>query len=126
LKTRSRLPGLGASNRLSQPRPPLCRPCRLSSPRCPSRNGRGRGGQQRQPTAQTPELGALSPIADNVTPDYAAILDCGNLKDVEALKELVRKSVAPALRYVNTKILVERLCAVHLLTYFTNGEYKLN
>jgi hypothetical protein len=28
----------------------LSPPCRLSSPRCPSRNGRGRGGQQRQPT----------------------------------------------------------------------------
>ena len=39
--------------------------------------------------------------------DNAAILDGGNLNDVEVLKELVRKSVVPALHYVNTKIFGE-------------------
>jgi hypothetical protein len=46
------------------------------------------------PTAQTPELDALLSIADYATANYADILDRGNLKDVEVLKELVRKSVA--------------------------------
>ena len=59
------------------------------------------------PTAKTPELDVLSPIADHATADYAAILDGGNLNDVEVLKELVRKSVVPALHYANTKIFGE-------------------
>jgi hypothetical protein len=42
------------------------------------------------------EIGALSPIADYATADYAAILDRGNLKGDEVLKELTRKSVVPA------------------------------
>jgi hypothetical protein len=53
------------------------------------------------------ELDALSPIADYTTADYAAVLDRGNLKDVDVLKELVRKSVVPARQYVNTKIFGE-------------------
>ena len=54
--------------------------------------------------ARTTELGVLSPIADHATADYAAILDRGNLNDVKVLKELVRKSVVPALHYTNTNI----------------------
>ena len=54
--------------------------------------------------AKTTELDVLSPIADHATAGYAAILDRGNFNDAEVLKELVRKSVVPALHYVNTKI----------------------
>jgi hypothetical protein len=53
------------------------------------------------------EFDALSPIADYAIADYAAILDRGNLKDAEVLKELVRKSVVPARYYANTKIFGE-------------------
>jgi hypothetical protein len=53
------------------------------------------------------EAGALLPIADYATADYAAIRDRGNLKDAKALKELVRKSVIPARHYANTKIFGE-------------------
>jgi hypothetical protein len=56
------------------------------------------------PTAQTPELDALSPIADYATADYAAILDRDNLKGAVVLKELVRKSVVPAQHNVRTEI----------------------
>jgi hypothetical protein len=42
------------------------------------------------------ELGALSPIADYDFADNTAILDRGNLKDEEVLKELVRKNALPA------------------------------
>ena len=41
----------------------------------------------------------------SATADYAPILDHGNLKDAEVLKELVRKSVVPALRHVTPKSL---------------------
>ena len=49
----------------------------------------------------------MLPITDYDTADYAAILDRGNLKDVEVLKELVCKSVVPARHYANTKIFGE-------------------
>jgi hypothetical protein len=62
---------------------------------------------RRRPRRKWLELDALSPIADNADSDYTAILDCGNLKDVEVLNELVRKSVVPARHYVNTKIFGE-------------------
>jgi hypothetical protein len=47
-------PGLWPNSQLSQPQPPLCRPRRLLSPRCPSRNGRSRGGKQQLPTPTRP------------------------------------------------------------------------
>jgi hypothetical protein len=53
------------------------------------------------------KVGALSPIADYATADYAAIRDRGNLKDAEVLKELARKSVVTARHYANTKIFGE-------------------
>jgi len=57
--------------------------------------------------AKTTELDVLPPIADHATAGYAAILDRGNLNDAEVLKELVRKSVVPALHYVNTEVFLE-------------------
>jgi len=56
------------------------------------------------PMAKTTELDVLSPIADHATAGYAAILDRGNLSDAEVFKELVRKSVVPALHYANTEV----------------------
>jgi hypothetical protein len=61
------------------------------------------------PATQVVKSRALSPIADYATADYAAVMDGGNLKDVEVLKELVHKSVVPARHYVNTKIFGECL-----------------
>jgi hypothetical protein len=52
------------------------------------------------PTAETPEVGALLTIATAPRLTTPPIMDRGNLKDAEVLRELVRKSVVPALHHV--------------------------
>jgi hypothetical protein len=59
------------------------------------------------PATQVVGIDALSLISDYATADYAAILDRGNLKDVEVFKGLVRKSAVPARHYANTKMFCE-------------------
>ena len=57
---------------------------------------------RRRPRRKWLEVDSLSPIADCAAAEYAAILDRGNFKDAEVLKELVRKSVVPAQHYAKT------------------------